>query len=66
MCALRRRDDLRAGQKQIAQIIKANNSKLVISGMGSGKSGATLTAVRDLLDTFEVQHVLVIAPMFVA
>lgn len=40
--------------------------KLVISHMASGKTGATLDALYDLLNRFEVQHVLVIAPRFVA
>ncbi len=40
--------------------------KLVVSHMGSGKTGATLTAVRDLLDGMVVTQVLVIAPKRVA
>jgi SNF2 family DNA or RNA helicase len=39
---------------------------LIISGMGSGKTAAALTAMRDLLDMFAVRHWLVIAPKFVA
>jgi hypothetical protein len=34
--------------------------------MGSGKTGAVLTAVRDLLDDFTIRKVLVVAPKLVA
>ena len=34
--------------------------------MGSGKTGATLTALRDLLDQFVIRKVLVVAPLLVA
>lgn len=63
---IRERDELRSGQRLISQIVKESRAKLVISGMGSGKTGATLDAIYDLLNRFEMQHVLVIAPKFVA
>ena len=34
--------------------------------MGSGKTASVLTAVRDLLDVFEIEKVLVVAPVLVA
>jgi hypothetical protein len=63
---MRSKNDLRAGQKLIASQIKGCDAKLIISGMGSGKTGATLAAVTDLLNEFRAQHVLVIGPWFVA
>ncbi|OQM74977.1 hypothetical protein BFN67_04650 [Pseudaminobacter manganicus] len=57
---------MRKGQRLIAEIIRKNPSKLIISGMGSGKTGATLDALYDMLNRFEISHVLVIAPKFVA
>lgn len=64
--AVRPRSDLRNAQRIISRIVKGDPAKLVISGMGSGKTGATLDGLYDLLSRFEVQHVLVIAPRFVA
>lgn len=63
---IRSRSDLRAGQRLISEIIRKNPAKLIISGMGSGKTGATLDAIYSLLNRFEAHHVLVIAPKFVA
>lgn len=40
--------------------------KLIVSHMGSGKTGAMLTALRDLLDGMVITRVLVIAPRRVA
>jgi SNF2 family DNA or RNA helicase len=62
----RPRSDLREKQKLIAEIIRKNRAKLIIMGMGQGKTGATLDGVYDLLNRFEAHHVLVIAPKFVA
>lgn len=57
---------LRAKQILIANEIVANRAKLIVSGMGSGKTASTLTAVKRLLDGFVVRHVLVICPLLVA
>lgn len=62
----RPRSEMRATQRMIAGIIRTNKAKLVISAMASGKTGATLDAVYDLLNRLEAHHVLVIAPKFVA
>lgn len=66
MSDLRSREDLRAGQQLIGKILRDTKAQLIISGMGSGKTGATLDAVGEMLNRFEVNHVLVIAPWFVA
>lgn len=63
---IRQRSDLRNAQRIISSIVKGDPAKLIISGMGSGKTGATLDGLYDLLSRFEVHHVLVIAPRFVA
>ncbi|MER9524008.1 SNF2-related protein [Mesorhizobium sp. M0292] len=63
---VRPRSDLRNAQRIISRIVKGDPAKLIISGMGSGKTGATLDGLYDLLSRFEVHHVLVIAPRFVA
>lgn len=57
---------LRANQRLISKIIVENDAKMIISGMGSGKTGATLDAIHHLRSTFQVHRVLVIAPWFVA
>ncbi|TIX43146.1 MAG: ATP-dependent helicase [Mesorhizobium sp.] len=64
--SIRPRSDMRGTQRLISDIIKDCPAKLIISAMGSGKTGATLDALYDLLNRFEIQHVLVIAPFFVA
>ncbi len=58
--------DLRISQTKIADCIVNNEGFMVAADMGVGKTGATLTAIRRLLDTFEAVHVLVIAPLLVA
>lgn len=58
--------DLRASQNRIVQGILDNPGYMVAASMGVGKTGATLTACRHLLDTFQVTHVLVVAPLLVA
>ncbi|RWP29491.1 SNF2-related protein [Mesorhizobium sp.] len=63
---VRPRSDLRNAQRIMASIVKSDATKLIISGMGSGKTGATLDGLYDMLSRFEVHHVLVIAPHFVA
>lgn len=64
--APRPRSMLRDKQLIIHDYLMKEQAKLIVSGMGSGKTGATLTAIRDLLDSFAIRHVLVIAPKFVA
>lgn len=59
-------DDLRPSQRLISEIVRRDPAKLVILGMGGGKTGGTLDAVVRMLNRFEIQHVLVIAPLFVA
>lgn len=60
------RSRLRSKQIVIRNEIVTNPAKLIVSGMGSGKTASTLTAVRDLLDAHAVRHVLVICPLLVA
>lgn len=43
-----------------------NPALLLVSGMGSGKTAAALTATLDMLDFFVIRRVLVIAPLRVA
>ena len=63
---LRPRSSLRDQQLVMAQQMRDHPAKLIVSSMGSGKSGATLTALRDLLDGMVIRKVLVIAPRRVA
>lgn len=63
---VRDRSEMREEQHIISDIIYNNDAHLIISGMGSGKTAAALDGVKRLLDEFEIQHVLVIAPVFVA
>lgn len=62
----RPRSAMRRTQRIISEIVRNSPAKLVISAMASGKTGATLDALYDLFNRFEVQHALVIAPRFVA
>lgn len=62
----RRRDELRQGQLVAIERMVTQPKNMLSMGMGIGKTGAVLTAIRDLLDTFQVSHVLVIAPLLVA
>lgn len=64
--SLRPRSMLREQQEMIVEEILNHDARLIISKMGSGKTGATLTALRYLLDTFEVRRVLIIGPKLVA
>lgn len=57
---------LRPRQKFIADQIINHPAKMIVSGMGSGKTVATLTAIRQLFDSFTVRHVLIVAPLRVA
>ncbi|QPC91507.1 ATP-dependent helicase [Mesorhizobium sp. INR15] len=62
----RPRSALRESQKVVSRIIRENPTKLIVQDMGQGKTGATLDALYVMLSRFEIQHVLVIAPRFVA
>lgn len=62
----RSRSDLRAGQQFLAGRIKGQPKNFLAAGIGVGKTGATLAAVRDLLDEGAVARVLIIAPLLVA
>lgn len=62
----RPKDQLRGSQDLISTIIRENDAKLIVSGMGSGKTGAALDAARKLLDRFEAHHILIIGPLLVA
>lgn len=66
MTKLLSREDLRDQQHFIADQIRQRLIVLIVSAMGSGKTGATLTALRDLLDTLEATRILVVAPLRVA
>lgn len=57
---------LRSSQHLISDIMTGTNAKLIVSGMGSGKTGAALNAARKLLDRFEAHHILIIGPLLVA
>lgn len=63
---MRTREQLRTSQVAVANRI-VNEPYLMLSmDMGLGKTGTALTAFRDLLDTFQVCHILVVAPLLVA
>lgn len=54
-------------QQRITQFIKNNPKCAIWADMGLGKTVATLTAINDLLfDSFEINKVLIIAPLHVA
>lgn len=66
MRSLKSRDLLRDQQHLMADIIRNEPAKLIVAPMGVGKSGATLTALRDLHDSFTIRRTLVVAPKLVA
>lgn len=63
---MRPRSELRVSQ--LAAHKKAMETPYCMLGlsMGCGKTGIALTACRDLLDTFQVSNILVVAPLLVA
>lgn len=61
-----KKSQLRQKQLAIVEEILRHENRLIVSGMGSGKTGATLTGLRELLDRVEINHVLVVAPLRVA
>ena len=62
----RPRSALREQQRFISEQVKGHPYRMIISDMGSGKTGATLDAARHLLDYQEVTNILVIGPKLVA
>lgn len=63
---VRNPEDLRDSQHLMSRLIQERESVMLISHMASGKTGGTLDAAVKMLNRFEVQHVLVIGPRFVA
>ena len=66
MSSLRSESELRKGQKYLTRIMTKYPHLFICAGMGTGKTAATLTAIRNLLDSGEVKRVLIIAPHYVA
>ena len=60
------RHNLHEYQKKGVDFIKAKKRTLLLLDMGLGKTATTLTAIVDLLDSFSVYKVLVVAPLRVA
>jgi SNF2 family DNA or RNA helicase len=60
------RSDLRVCQQEAVPFIKKTPKCAIWADMGLGKSGATITALVDLFDDFDVSYVLVVAPLAVA
>ena len=63
---MRKLSDLRDIQRHAIAEVLAHPEYMLACQMGFGKSIISLTAIRELLDTFQVNHVLVIAPLLVA
>jgi SNF2 family DNA or RNA helicase len=63
---VRPESDLREPQKFIRDRILNSDYALIVSAMGSGKSAASLSAIRHLLRTKKSCRILIIAPKFVA
>jgi len=63
---MRSRDDLHGYQHRAVDFVKSTSACALWVGMGLGKTAATLTAIADLLATFDAHRVLVIAPLRVA
>lgn len=63
---MREISELRPIQNVGVDFICKNPSAMLGLAMGFGKTVITLTAIRHLLDTFQVGHVLIIAPLLVA
>lgn len=66
MTSFRDRSALRPYQTYLADLIEEKECLLLAVEMGLGKTAATLTAIRRLLDFGEVTRVLIIAPLRVA
>ena len=59
-------DDLWDGQKLISRLVQEREAVMIIADMSQGKTGGSLDGAVKLLNRFEVQHVLMIGPRFVA
>jgi len=66
MLPRRPRAALREQQRFIADVVEREPFKMIVSHMGSGKTGAALTAARRLLDYQRVVRILVVGPKLVA
>lgn len=64
--SLRPESMLREQQRLIVDEMLRHDARLIISKMGSGKTGATLTALRRLFDEFSIRKALIIGPKLVA
>ena len=60
------REDLHEYQRKGVEFIKDKKRVFMLLDLGLGKTVTTLTAISDLLDSFAVNKVLVIAPLRVA
>lgn len=60
------RDDLHTYQRRSVRFLKDTPRCALWQEMGLGKTVATLTALRDLQETFDVDRTLIIAPLRVA
>ena len=60
------RNDLHKYQQRMIDFIYNTPKCAVWAGLGLGKTVTTLTAITDLLDSFSVSKVLIIAPLRVA
>ena len=61
-----KRSDMRAYQERATQFIKDTPACALWLDMGLGKSVATLTALREMIDSHDVGNTLIIAPLRVA
>lgn len=66
MPSLLEKSDLHNYQVYMAKEIKRRKTVLLWAEMSTGKTAATLTAIRRLLNEFVIRKVLVIAPLYVA
>ena len=64
--SMRKYTDMRGSQLVAVQHVIDNEAAMLGLAMGLGKTVSALTAFRQLLDMFEVNHILVIAPLLVA
>jgi SNF2 family DNA or RNA helicase len=60
------RDDLHLYQQHAVQYLLSKPRAFLNLGLGLGKTSATLTAISDLIDSFHVKKILVVAPLRVA
>ena len=66
MSYLRQESELRKGQQYLVRMMTKYPHLFICAGMGTGKTAATLTAVRNLLNEYAIRKVLIIAPHYVA